>query len=352
MDYMKRFFLSFLVITLLFISAEKALAVFMEGSGSSVIYDNNVKSAELKAKESALKNAVRNLFSSSGDLSAPEVTDEFLKFITKYKIVSRSVSDNTVFYTVSADIDEIAMRNINYYISDATNSAVYYITGNTGLAQRSDLLKEAGSVLGRYKFTTMRNIDFLALSGDTPAQEEIINAFSSSGSQFLFIFDITPSITKNGEIFNCETEVIVNLFSREKKFPSMKVTGKALDESEALCIQEAFKTSVASASEYIRKNLISLPKNSATLTTYTIQASDFAKFADVKSFMDFLKRRDILKDYSIKTFSIDEAVFEAQTVFSRESLMNNLNELRDRYGYSVEIDKDTLFLNFSSGGQQ
>ncbi len=348
---MKKTIICLLISAVLFSFTDKAHAVFAEGSGSSVIHEGNVKAAENSARENALKNAMRNFFSSADNNSVPEITSEFLKFITRYKITSRYVKDNTVFYSVSADIDEIAMSNINYYIREATNSVVFDITGKLKEDLRPSLLKTASEALQQHRFTAANNQDFLASMPDSPKAEDMITAFSTTPAQFLFIFTLSTDTKPEGEIFSCEAELYLKPYSRDKDYPAVKVTGKAVQETDDLCINEAFRTSVLTASDYIRTNMIPLPETVNTVTKYSVRAVSFSKFADVKEFMDFLKRREIFREYSIKTFSLEEAIFEADTVFSRDALLRNLNELKARYGYTARIEGDELLLDFSAGAE-
>jgi hypothetical protein len=351
MNLMKKTIFCLLIIAAVFASAQNAHAVFVEGSAGAVIHEGNVKAAEQAAREGALKNAMRNFFSSADNTSVPEITAEFLKFITRYKITSRYVKDNTVFYSVSADVDEIAMGNLNYYIREATNSVVFDITGKLKEDLKPTLLKTASEALQQYRFTAGNNQNFLAEMPDNPKQTDMLAAFSSGPAQFLFIFTLNASTKPEGEIFNCEAELYVKPYSRDKEFTAVKVTGKAVQETDDLCITEAFRSSVLTAADYIRTNFIPLPETVNTVTKYSVRAVHFSKFADVKAFMDFLKRREIVKDYNIKTFSLEEAIFDADTVFSRDSLLRNLDELKGRYGYTARIEGDELLLDFSAGAE-
>ncbi|QAR33537.1 hypothetical protein EP073_09025 [Geovibrio thiophilus] len=348
---MKKTILCLLITAVIFSFTGKTHAAFVEGSGSSVIHDGNVKAAEQNARESALKSAMRNFFSSADNTSVPEITNEFLKFITRYKITSRYVRDNTVFCSVSADVDEIAMGNINYYIREATNSVVFDITGKLKEDLKPALLKTASEVLQQYRFTASDNQNFLAEMPDNPKPEDMITAFASTPVQYLFVFTLNAATEPEGEIFSCEAELYVKPYSRDKEFPAVKVTGKAVQETDDLCITEAFRSSVIAAADYIRTNIIPLPETVNTVTKYSVKAVNFGKFADVKAFMDFLKRREIVKDYNIKTFSLEEAIFDADTVFSKDALLRNLDELKGRYGYTARIEGDELLLDFSAGAE-
>ncbi|GAB1537329.1 hypothetical protein ADMFC3_29600 [Geovibrio sp. ADMFC3] len=348
MNHMRKTIICLLIAAALFSFTDKAHAMFIEGRGSSVIHESNVKAADMNAKENALKNAMRNFFSSADNTSTPEITNEFLKFITGYKIINRYVQDNTVFYVVSADMDEIAMGNLNYYIREATNSVVFEVAGNIKDDIKPLLRKTAAEVLQQQRFTASNNQDFLAEMSDSPKPADMMAAFAVTPAQYLFIITVNPDTRQEGEIFSCDTEVYIKPYSRDKEFPAVKVTGKAIQETDDLCVAEAFRSSLFTAAEYIRTNLIPLPETVNTVTKYTVTAVNFGKFADVKDFMDFLKRREIFKDYSIKTFSLEEAIFEAETVFSRDSLLRNLEELKGRYGYSARFEGDELMLDFSA----
>lgn len=345
---MKKTVRSLLIALLILLFTGFAFAAPVNGTGSSVIHEENIKEAEARARDNALKDAVRNYFTSSGNSSVPEITPEFFKFFTSYKVTSRYVQDNTVFYNITADIDELAVSNISYYIKDATSSAVFDINGNINQATKTGFNKIAEGALTSFNFTLSHNADFAADLPRSPRQEDLINSFASTAAQFLINFTVTQSSTQESGSVNCETELLTKLFSRDKEYPLIKITTRAAQDTAEGCTAEAFRSAVYSSADYIRKNFVQLPEGAGTPTRYTVKAFNFGKFQDVQSFMDFLKRRAVFRDYSIKTFSLEEAVFEADTVFSKDSLMRNLLELKERYGYSARIDGNELLLDFSS----
>jgi uncharacterized protein YozE (UPF0346 family) len=344
---MKKTVCSLITTVFLLLFTVAAFASPITGSGSSVIHEENVKLAEKKAHENALKDAVRNYFISSGKSSTPEITGEFFKFFNNYKIISKYVQDNTVFYNIVADIDELAVSNISYYIKDATNSAVFDINGNISQALKSGFTKVAEGVLTSFNFTLSSNADFIADLPKNPQQEELINSFATTSAQFLINFTANSQIIED----SCEIELLTKIFSRDKEYPLIKITTRSVETDTDACLADAFKSAVYSSTDYIRKNIVPMPAGAGTPTKYTVKAVNFSKFQDVQSFMDFLKRRAVFRDYTIKTFSLEEAVFEADTVFSKDSLIRNLQDLKEKYGYEARIDGSEVFLDFSSKSQ-
>jgi hypothetical protein len=337
-------------ISLSFLFSGTASAVYINGSGSAVIQDNNLKQAEDLARDNALKNALRSYFANPSNLNSaqmPEITKEFFKFITGYKILSRSVQDFTVTYNISADIDDIALSNINHYIREATNSVVFYIMGNAKGEQKSDLLDEASSILEKNRFTIKYNSDFLAEIPDRPSPSDLITAFAGSQAQYLLVFTINSQMEPQDDVIRCETELLTKPISRGEEFSTIKVVKKTVQETEDLCASESFKAAANTTVEYIRKNIIKLPQSEVVDTDYNIKAVNFGKFSRVKTFIDFLQRRDILTSYKIKTYSIEEVVIEAETSFDRDSLLRNINSLREKFNYEMSSEGNELMLDFS-----
>ncbi len=335
----------------LLMSVSTALAVEIEGTGIAVIEDGNVKKAEDEAFNKALKNTLNRFFNSSNRPAGeniPEITEEFYRFITSYRILERKAEETEVTYRIMADIDDIAINNINYYIREATNSAVFEITGlpeNEEMKER--LLSTAKELFEQRRFTTKYNDDFLSGLPDVPSPADVIAAYSASLAQYLFMLSVNTSFEETGDLVYCTVELFTKPYSRKKEFNTIKVVSKAVNESRISCANEAFRSSAGKTLDYVRRELIKAPGVKTTDSNYEIRAVNFGKFIRVKTFMDFLKRREIISDYKIHTFSIDEVSFEVKSFFDRPQFIKNIRDLQEKHNYSLEDTEGEFLLDFT-----
>jgi len=91
----KRSFCNILIFFIfIFLFANNIIPAVFTGIGDAVIEDNNLKIAEIAAKNNAIENSIYNYLKSkiSESNTIPEITSEFFKFLRSYKIISRNVS--------------------------------------------------------------------------------------------------------------------------------------------------------------------------------------------------------------------------------------------------------------------
>lgn len=348
---MKKIFL--VIIAALLISYTFSFAFTVKGSGSAVISDDkNPVSIDNAAKNKALKNALAAYFSilakESGQ-AAPDVTDEFLKFIKKFKILNRTVDGHTLTYVIQADIDDVALNDINYYIKQMTNSAVIANKGiSPALEETAKLVESAEDILKKNSFTLTYNRNFQKNLPVMPTDEDIMEQFNQSNAQYLYIFDSEHAYSVLNGQYECNMKLITTIESKKGRLSKMQVTSEATDNTREKCVKKAYEAAVEKSVNYVRNNLLVIKENDMHKQTYTVSALNFGKFVKIKDFIDILTKRDVVTSHRVTEYTLNSVKLELDSFFTREDLITKIKELQEKQGFLCECGEDIITLNFDA----
>jgi len=346
--------LSLLIAVIILAFAVNAFAKSVPGYGAAVLNEkNSFYEIEEMAKKSALVNALVRYFKSvrkdSPELKLPAINDEYLKFIKSFKITKRYMKGHTVVYQILADIDDVSLSNISFYINKATNSVVFYIEGLPGdIAQTGLVEKEVTGILNKNSFTTADNENFQEDIYYKKNKTDIYKIFQQTGSQFLFAFDVKSKFEKTDEFVICDIDLITHIYSRDAEYKPILASTKSIKEVKSLCVEDALSNAMNKTISYVRKELVKLPQNNMEIQTYKIQAKGFGKFIRVKDFIDKLQNKKVIKKHRISSYAMNEVTFEVDSLFDKPSLINKIIDMTGEFNYQiVPSDKEEIILDFT-----
>jgi hypothetical protein len=340
-----------LVILLFFVFLNTAFAVKIKASGKYVIENDNLRAADKLAKEDALLNALKTYFESTGGTSdIPEITTEFFKFIKSYKILERYVSDYTVYYTVEADVDEIAKSDLNHYLNSVSHSVVYYVKVNKDDDFSEISLKTVNRFINKtfekYSFMTKYQESFdLALS-EKPDFEEIIKQFSINRARFLFYIEISSSCENADSEVDCEVTTISRIYTKQKGFPVIKSPTYATGKNKKEALLKGFDNNFENVLKYVRENFIPLPKINFEVKEIQVTVINYKRFTDIKKILNALKDKKIINSYSIKSYTSNNVVFVVKTTFDQTNLISKIKSLNKENKFSVQNQDSSILINF------
>lgn len=164
--------------------------------------------------EKALLNALNNYFSrlkaSRPNKEIPDVTIEFFKFIKSYKIAERDYKDDHVNYTVLADVDDVALNDLMYFVKNVVNTAIYNLDG---IILDVEMEKKINSSFKEYKFDTKHQSEFQANLKDNSTAKEREAVFKANAAQY---FMEMSAILESAAEGSCTVVLTTRTFPRRK----------------------------------------------------------------------------------------------------------------------------------------
>lgn len=331
-----------LIIILAF--ALSANAAVVSGSATVRVHGDNVKQADISARNSALVSALYNYFSKqqeSENAEIPEITSEYFKFIKSYKITERHYSKGTVTYSVIADIDKVSLGDVAYMIKNVTSTAVFVVR-NTDNSSVDDKIADA---LKKNQFSTRYQSDFRASVSVSPSQQELTDAFMNSRAQYLF--DITADFVSSGN--TCTAGLSARVISKEKEYSPIKINGESSSPSAGDCQAQAAGEAMTKLIAFVRENYIPLPDRIRELVKATVIASNYSNFAAPKNIMEDMRKRTFITGYAVKGFAEKSLEMEAEMYISADMLVKKLQMLEKQYGFKVSKNESGyIVLDFTS----
>jgi hypothetical protein len=335
-----------LILTAVMLSAS-ANAYVIEGSVTVPVLNDDIRTANSKALEQSLLKALKNYFSKlktrQPDVEVPDVTTEFFKFIRSYKIVDRGYVEDSVYYNVLADVDDVALNDLMYFVKEVVNSSVYNVTG---MNNDEALDRKIDATLADYKFNTNYQSDFQANLLEESSSEFRIGAFRKSQAQYYFDLAIEREPAEEG---SCIAVLTTKTYSKTKEFQTLKTKSSFSAETDEECMLEAFNLSFVKTLGYVRENFIPLPAGEKILQTITLTAENYDNFATPKKIMEELKKRTFIESYSIKGFSGKKLDVEITTYIALDLLLKKLQSIESEYNFkSFKDEEDNILLDFNT----
>jgi len=336
-----------LLIPIILIFSINSYAYVIQGSSNVPVLDGNISAADAKAKEKAMLNALKNYFgklhASQPDREIPDVTSEFFKFIRSYKIAERRYTDDTVTYTVLADVDDIALNDLMYFVENVVNTVVYNINGanyDTRLNEKITLAYK------EFKFDTKHQSEFQANLMENAEKQARISAFRKSHSQYYMDMSILLEPTAEGQ---CTVLLTTETYSKTKIFKTLKTKSSTSAESDDQCINEAIALSLIKTLGFVRNRFIPLPSSEKIIQTLNMSAVNYENFATPKKLMEQLKTRSFINSYKIKGFAANKLQIDINTYISIEVLLKKLQSIEEEYGFSAyRDDSNNILLDFTN----
>lgn len=273
-----------ITILIIMLMTTTSFAYVIQGTVTEPVIDGNIADADNKAREKKAllralkKNYFGKLKSTQPDKDIPDVTTEFFKFIKKsYKIAERSYKDDSVTYTILADVDDVALNDLTYFVKNVVNTAVYNLSGT-----KNNLALEAkvNTALADYKFDSKYQSEFQANLQESSSEHQRVIAFKDSPSQYFFDMSIVREPAAEEE---CTVILTTKTFSKTKEFQTLKTKSSEIAQNEEECVATALNHALLKKTlGYVRKHFIHLANAEKVLKTFEVNAENYDNFATPK----------------------------------------------------------------------
>lgn len=345
---MKEIVIIFLFMTL---SAFNVSAALIKSEGNAVIKKGNAEEANKQALQNALINGIAQYYQQSDKTNIPEITPEFFKFISYYRILDRKVENFEVKYKVELNLDDVAISDFKYFLNNFVHSAVYNIKIQDNGVQKdfikkSDLNKNISGIFKKYNFTTKHQEEFSLQIPQEPTFKDVITIFGESRAKFLFSMNINTEYKKLDQNYICKLTLLTNIYKKDNSFPEIKSVASSLKNTKEQAFIDALGKSLNNTLNYVRKNLIKLPETKLETQEYQIVAKSFPSLAKIQKLMQNLKDKNIILDFKVISYSQSDMQMEIFSKFSREDLISKLNLYKDKYNFLIDSSVNNIIITF------
>jgi len=322
-------------------------AYVIRGTATEPVIDRNIVNADENARENALLDALKNYFgrlkSIQPDKEIPDVTTEFFKFIRSYKIAERKYENDNVIYTVLADVDDVALNDLTYFVRHAVNTVVYNIKG---VPTEGDIFQKIDSSFAEYKFDTKYQSEYQANLKENSTESERYDTYLKGPAQYYMEMEVLREPTGDNK---CTAIVTTQTFSKTKEFQTLKTKSSAEGEDDDICIQSAITLSIVKTLGYVRSNFIPLPSGEHVLSTFKLTAVNYDNFATPKKIMDELQKRSFINSYKILNFASNKLDVEVTTYVDIDVLLKKLQSTELEYNFSAsKQEQNNILLDFTN----
>ncbi len=349
----KRSFCNILIFFIfIFLFANNIIPAVFTGIGDAVIEDNNLKIAEIAAKNNAIENSIYNYLKSkiSESNTIPEITSEFFKFLRSYKIISRNVENYRVTYTIESDIIDFDIEEVFHMVKKLVTSAVYIVNvkGDLEDIEENEINAFVDKKFNNYNIETKYESDYLFALHNKEDFDEVIKSFANSKAQYLFILLIDSNITRIDQKVYCRVEILTNIYTRESKSKPIKTISTSIAEDPKKALTLSLNKSLDKMLIYVNNNIIKLSKNSNSINSFNINFLNFNRIAEVYELLNFMTGRGWVSSYNIGTFGREKVVVEIKTSFSPEELIEKVYKYNENNNFDIVLKNKEIELIFKS----
>ncbi|MGA1862949.1 hypothetical protein OWM07_08695 [Deferribacter thermophilus] len=327
------------LILIIFSFAASSFSATYESIGEAIIENNNLKVADKNALNNALISAIKKHFEyiTVDKSKIPEITSDFIRFIKSYKILDRYVKEYTVYYHLLVDVDEITVEDLPLFFNTLKQSIVFY--SFTPIENLND--ENINKTFEKYDLSLKYQGNFLFNLPANPTYDDILNEFTKNDAKYLLIINFKQI---EDDSFNeiCKTELSVDTFTKNRKFKTIKIISTKSNKADLdECLKDSYISSLDRALKYIKNNYIKLPTFEKNNQLITITFINFRNFTPIQNLLEELSNRRYITEYKVKSFSMDEAIFDVNSVFNTEDLIAKLKLLKNSNKYNI--------INFAEG---
>lgn len=322
-------------------------AYVIRGTATEPVMNGDIAKADEEARENSMLDALKNYFgrlkSIQPDKEIPDVTAEFFKFIRSYKIAERKYENDNVTYTILADVDDVALNDLTYFVRNAVNTIVYNIKG---IPSDINISQQLDSAFAEYKFDTKYQSEYQASLRENSTESERFDTYLKGSSQYFMEMDVIREPTGENQ---CTVILTTQTFSKTKEFQVLKTKSSAEHEDDDECIQSALTLSLVKTLGYVRSNFIPLPGGEHKITNITLTAENYDNFATPKKIVEELKKRSFIESYKILSFAGNKLEVEVSTYVDIDVLLKKLQSIELEYDFSAsKQETNNILLDFSN----
>lgn len=311
------------------------------GVGSSSL-DGGVRVADKRALNNALINAIASYYASINPEKSDAISIEHLKLIKKFRILERGVNQNSVYYRVEVDFDEVGQVNIATKANP--NTIVFYLKLETGMKDYLNMLDSlARKILEENSFSLKYQEDFIVNLDKSGDPDKVYSLFSVTRSRYLMHTSLKVEKTKSYNKLISETY----FYTKKDTYPIIRAEA-TINKMNAEGLQEAFNKVYQTTISYIVANFLNT--HSATEqpkeNKYDLVFLNFSSFNQVMNVMDFLRSKGFFVTVKVKSVVTGKAEFELVTKSDISSIKKVVEELLKDQEHTTEIEENSLLVEF------
>ncbi len=334
---MKKIILSIILVIL----AVNLWAATSTGFGTSSL-EGGVKLADKRALNNALINAIVSYYATVNPEKSEGITVEHLKLIKKFRILERGVQQNSVYYKVEAEFDEIGAVNLVSKVNP--NTIVFYIKLDASLKEYQEAINTtAKKMLEENNFSLKYQEDFIVNVDKSGDPEKAYSLFSVTRSRYLL--HTVLKIEKSKSVNKLVSETY--FYTKKDTYPIIRAEA-TLNKLNVEGVQDAFNKVYQTTVSYILANFVN------THTTieqqkenrYDLIFMNFKSFNQVMNVMDYLRSKGFFVTVKVKSVVTGKAEFELVTKSDITLIKKVVEEQLKDVEHSTDLEANSLLVEF------
>ncbi len=339
-----------ILLSLCLLFATNAMAYDIQGTGDAVVVKGNYIAAIQNSLDNALLSSIRDYYRTFMPNNTPDITTEYLKFVQSYKLISRFPVGAKIRTRVLATLDTNALQDATLLITDPKDTAVFTHKGLTEDNISLDRLESIiASILIKNDFTLQHQDNFLYNINDSSSNAQVSAAFRNvdSKNMFRYTFKINHDAeTFDNESHRCELQTTISVFNKGQRTQTIQLKTGSNKYNKNTCLRDSITEAVNKSTEYIRENLVARVEVEKTVHTYKLKAINFNNMIITNQLLSNLKERGFISNFKTSSFATNEVIFEVQTYFVEDTLVERLSNLSLDIGFMAEKYADGIILDF------
>jgi hypothetical protein len=326
-----------------FIITFNLFAAGSTGTGSASIGGGSIRASEKAALKNAMINAISSYYLDSNPQLSEKVDDEFIRLISKYRILERGVKGGSIYYKVEVTFDETA--SINVAAKSNPNTVVYLINIDKSLsAFKQTFYDLTKNYLDSSGMSLKYQNDFYLAVGSSDNLDKALSTFSISRARYFIYIGIKSVKDKSSSKLVTESY----FYSKKDSFPVVKAEA-SLTKTTEQSVTEAYNKDIETTLNYIKSNFIKQSggePSDSNESKISMIFTEFKSFNDVMNVMDTLKSKGYFTTVKVKSFVPGKAEFEVVATSNIEQLKKITEDLLKNVNFDISADEDSIYIEY------
>ncbi|MEF3255712.1 MAG: hypothetical protein K6348_09190 [Deferribacterales bacterium] len=332
-----------LIFLISLINSINCFSAVSTGTGYAPI-SGNIRLADKVALNNAFIDAISNYYKEHNPEMEEKVNKDFIKLITKYRILERGVKQYTVFYTVEVTFDETASLNIATTKSNP-QTIVFFIKTDSNISPFKDKLYDITiKHLEDNGFNIKYQTDFIISTDSKSDLDTSLSTFKLLKARYFIYLDL--KIEKSKKVNKLITTS--SFFTQKDVYPQQKSEAILPKITEQTLI-ENFTSNLSNIIKNIKSNYIISTKNDVEKveTIIDLVYINFKSFNEVMNVMDYLKSKGFFNTVKVKSFVTGKAEFEISTKSNIEIIKKAIEEQLKNINHDLQIEDNSIYIEFN-----
>lgn len=297
-------------------------------TGRATIIKDDIRSAQKNSLNNALLGGIKQYIKSNSPGHKGDITADYFVFIKNYTILERKLNGNSVQTKVKIELDDTITDEVAVFVTGQVNTALFYVKGLSEYIKLNDIRKDLSDIFYEMQFSTNEQVAFEQEIIDPDKNDDILTAFQSVSSQYLFNFTFNVKDYKAGESCTVVSDsYYISINNITKRVPVIRSEVTVEDEDMVNCMKSAVYASVENSLMQVREKLIAAPGEKIQEYTYNIRFEGVEDLRAINEVIDTLQKRKLIAGYEMTEMYGTEAVFSVKSYFLPSDLMKRIGQL-------------------------